>query len=180
MIKYVAFLRGINVGGRHIVKMENLRALLAAMNFTGVRTFIQSGNVIFETPEKDAETLAGKIERELRAAFGFEIKVMMRTFAGLEEIVRQNPFRDPATAAADATVYVSFLSAAPDRKSQDSLLALETDFEVFRVQNREMYYLRRAGNPAKDVFSNNFIEKHLKVAATTRNVTTLNKILLLK
>jgi uncharacterized protein (DUF1697 family) len=177
MIKYVAFLRGINVGGHHIVKMENLRELFAAMNFENVGTYIQSGNVIFEAPEKDSEILGEKIERELQKAFGFEIKVMPRAFAELEEIVRQNPFRETA---ADATVYISFLSAAPDEKLRDSLLDLETDFEVFRFKNREMYYLRRPDNPAKELFSNNFIEKRLRVAATTRNITTLDKILLLK
>ncbi|HEX9961588.1 MAG TPA: DUF1697 domain-containing protein, partial [Pyrinomonadaceae bacterium] len=70
MIKYVAFLRGINVGGRHLVKMEDLRVLFASMNFENVKTYIQSGNVIFETSETSADVLAGKIERGLKEALG--------------------------------------------------------------------------------------------------------------
>lgn len=177
MIKYVAFLRGINVGGHHIVKMEDLRRTFASMNLENVKTYIQSGNVIFETPEKDGDRLSEKIERELQKSFGFEIKTMPRTFDELEEIVRHNPFKAPEEGA---KIYVSFLSAAPDEERQESVLAFRNDFEMFRFRNREMYCRIRPGNPAKDIFSNNFIEKRLKVSATTRNVTTLNKILLLK
>jgi uncharacterized protein (DUF1697 family) len=177
MIKYAAFLRGINVGGHHIVKMEDLRRVFAAMKFANVKTYIQSGNVIFETAETNADALAEKIERELEKTFGFEIKTMPRTLAELEEIAAHIPFKD---ADADAQVYISFLSAAPDAELKDAVVSLSNDFEVFRFRNREMYYLRRANNPAKDLFSNNFIEKRLKVASTTRNITTVNKILLLK
>lgn len=177
MIKYVALLRGINVGGHHIVKMEDLRRVLGSMNLENVKTYIQSGNAIFETPEKNADLLAEKIERELQKSFGFEIKTMTRTIAELEEIVRENPFKQTA---ADEQLYISFLNAAPDAERRNAVLALENDFEIFRFKNREMYYLRRPGNPAKEMFSNNFIEKHLKVASTTRNITTVNKILLLK
>jgi uncharacterized protein (DUF1697 family) len=177
MIKYIAFLRGINVGGHHIVKMEDLRRIFASMKFENVKTYIQSGNVIFEATETNAGKLAEKIERELEKSFGFEIKTMPRTLDELEEIAAHVPFKD---AEADAQVYISFLSAAPDAELKNSVVSLSNDFEVFRFRSREMYYLRRPNNPAKDLFSNNFIEKHLKVASTTRNVTTVNKILLLK
>ena len=175
MIKYAAFLRGINVGGHHIVKMEDLRRIFASMKFENVKTYIQSGNVIFETPETNTDTLAEKIERELRKSYDFEIKTMPRALAELEEIAAHNPFKD-----AGAKIYITFLSAEPDAELKDSLASFGNDFEVFRFRNREMYCLIRPNNPAKELFSNNFIEKHLKVAATTRNVTTVNKILLLK
>ncbi|HEX8371121.1 MAG TPA: DUF1697 domain-containing protein [Pyrinomonadaceae bacterium] len=177
MIKYAALLRGINVGGHHIVKMEDLRRIFTSMDFENVKTYIQSGNVIFETAETNADVLAEKIERELKQAFGFEIKTMARTIAGLEEIAAHNPFKEPA---AGAKIYVSFLSAAPAALLKDSLASFETDYEVFRFRKRELYWMIRPHNPAKELFSNNFIEKHLKVAATTRNITTVNKILLLK
>jgi uncharacterized protein (DUF1697 family) len=177
MIKYAAFLRGINVGGRHLVKMEDLRALMASMNFENVKTFIQSGNVIFESAETDADALAGKIERGLKESLGFEVKTMPRTFPELEAVVRRNPFQEPD---AGAKTYICFLSAEPDKDSKDSLLSLANDFEIFHFRNREMYCLVRPNNPARELFSNNFIEKRLKVSATTRNITTVNKILLLK
>jgi uncharacterized protein (DUF1697 family) len=176
-IKYIAFLRGINVGGRHLVKMENLRALFASMNFENVKTYIQSGNVIFESPETDADLLAEKIERGLKESLGFEVKTMPRTFSEIEAVLRHNPFKQTD---ADAKVYICFLSAEPVAERKDSLLSLANDFEVFHFKNREMYCLIRPNNPARESFSNNFIEKRLKVSATTRNVTTVNKILLLK
>lgn len=175
MIKYVAFLRGINVGGNHIIKMEDLRRMFAAMNFENVKTYIQSGNVIFETAEKDSDAIAAVIERGLYKEVGYEVKTMTRTLAELKEIAAHNPFNSAADA--NAQRYVCFLSAAPAAESKDSLASLSGDFEVFRFRNREMYYLRRPNNPSKDLFSNNFIEKRLKLASTTRNLTTVNKIL---
>jgi uncharacterized protein (DUF1697 family) len=173
MIKYIAFLRGINVGGNHLVKMEDLRRMFAAMNFENARTYIQSGNVIFETAEKNPDALAETIERRLREALGYEVKTMVRTLAELADIAAHNPFKS----ATDAKTYVCFLSAAPDDERKDAILALENDFEAFRFRHREMYCLIRPNNPAKELFSNNFIEKRLKVSATTRNTMTVNKIL---
>lgn len=173
MIKYIAFLRGINVGGNHLIKMEDLRRMFAAMDLENVQTYIQSGNVIFETAKKNSGALAEKIERSLRESLGYEVKTMVRMIAELADIAAHNPFK----AATDAKTYVCFLSAAPDKERKESLLALENDFEAFRFRRREMYCLIRPNNPAKELFSNNFIEKHLKVAATTRNTTTVNKIL---
>ncbi|MDQ3797958.1 MAG: DUF1697 domain-containing protein [Acidobacteriota bacterium] len=180
MIKYAAFLRGINVGGHHLVKMEDLRRVFEAMNFTAVKTYIQSGNVIFRAAaeETSAGELEEKIERELREAFGFEVRAMLRTLDELEEIVARNPFKEPE---AGAKAYISFLSAAPDAGAKESLESLSNDFEVFRFGGvRELYSLLRPGKPGKELFSNNFIEKRLKVAATTRNPNTVNKVLLLK
>src|SRR3982751_3388903 len=108
MIKYIAFLRGINVGGHHIVKMEDLRRIFASMRFENVKTFIQSGNVIFETTETNPDALAEKIGRELQKAFGFEIRTMPRALVELEEIAARNPFKN---AAPDEKIYISFLSA---------------------------------------------------------------------
>jgi uncharacterized protein (DUF1697 family) len=173
MIKYIAFLRGINVGGNHLIKMEYLRALFAALDFENVKTYIQSGNVIFETEEKDSVKLAAKIEREIEKAVGYEVKTMPRTLDELREIAAHNPFK----AETNAKSYICFLSAAPDAERKDSLLALANDYEAFHFRGREMYCLIRPNNPAKELFANNFIEKHLKVSATTRNLTTVNKIL---
>ncbi|HLM01472.1 MAG TPA: DUF1697 domain-containing protein [Pyrinomonadaceae bacterium] len=181
MIKYAAFLRGINVGGHHIVKMADLRGLFGALDFAeNVRTYIQSGNVIFETSgATNSVVFTAEIEKLLRQALGFEVRTMLRTFAELEEIAAQNPFKE-TDAAAGAKTYVTFLSAAPDAEAKNSLLAFASDFEAFRFGKRELYCRIRPGKPGKELFSNNFIEKHLKVAATTRNTATVNKVLLLQ
>jgi uncharacterized protein (DUF1697 family) len=178
IIKYAAFLRGINVGGHRLVKMEDLRRIFESLDFAGVKTYIQSGNVIFQTAaETGVAGLTEKIERRLQESLGFEVRAMLRTLDELSEIAARNPFKEPE---AGAKAYISFLSAAPDAEAKSSLASLSGDFEVFRFAERELYCLIRPGKPGKELFSNNFIEKRLKVAATTRNPATVNKVLLLK
>jgi len=90
---WIAMLRGINVGG-HTVKMERLRQLFAELGFEDVRTYIQSGNVFFESPEGDRAALAQRIEQHLRRALGYDVPVCLRTVAELEAILALDPFED--------------------------------------------------------------------------------------
>src|SRR5690348_9347846 len=89
---YIALLRGINVGG-HTVKMERLRELFTEVGFTHVRTYIQSGNVFFETAQTDRKILTQTIELHLRQSLGYEVPVFLRTIPELEQIVELNPFQ---------------------------------------------------------------------------------------
>lgn len=174
MNKFAAFLRGINVGGHHIVKMEDLRQMLAALGFENVKTHIQSGNVIFETKEKDAAALAGKIERKLEESLGFEVKTMLRTIAELKDAAENNPFAE----SDDTKIYIIFLSAEPGEKLRREVEALSTEREIFRLRNRELY-VSIGREIKKPLLTNNFTEKRLKVSGTSRNPTTVNKVLLL-
>ena len=88
---YIAFLRGINIGG-HNVKMEHLRELVGELGLTHVRSYIQSGNVFFETTEADRACLTRKIEEHLRAALGYEVPTFLRTVAEVERALRLDPF----------------------------------------------------------------------------------------
>ena len=92
MIRYIAFLRAINVGG-HTVKMENLRHLFESLDFSNVQTFIASGNVVFDAKEKSARSLEKKIEKRLREALGYDVATFIRTDAELAEIADYKPFR---------------------------------------------------------------------------------------
>lgn len=92
-MEYVALLRGINVGG-HNVKMERLRELFAELGLGNVRTYIQSGNVFFETAQADRQALTKTIEQHLRGALGYDVPVFLRTVAELEAIVANDPFRN--------------------------------------------------------------------------------------
>src|SRR5687768_15562390 len=94
MIRYIAFLRAINVGG-HIVKMDHLRELFAAVGASNVETFIASGNVIFEAKDENAQALEKKIERHLRKALGYEVATFLRSVPELATVARYEPF--PAT-----------------------------------------------------------------------------------
>ena len=173
-MKFAAFLRGINVGGHHIVKMEDLRRALASLGLENVKTYIQSGNAIFETKETDAAKLTEKIEQKLQAEFGFEIKTMLRTIDEMKKAAAENPFVEE-----DGTVvYVTFLSAEPDAERKIAVEALSNELEIFRVENRVLYSsLNRSVK--KSLFTGNFTEKHLKVSGTTRNTRTLEKMILL-
>jgi uncharacterized protein (DUF1697 family) len=174
MNKFAAFLRGINVGGHHIVKMEDLRRMFASLGFENVKTYIQSGNVVFETKEKNAAALAAKIERKLFESLGFEVKTMLRTIPELEEVAKQNPF----TETDDVKVYITFLPDAPDDEQKRAVEAIGNELESFQIINRELYSSLDK-NVKKSLFTNNFTEKHLKVSGTTRNPRTLAKMILL-
>jgi len=173
MTQYVAFLRAINVGGR-MVKMEDLKKILALPGIKNIGTYIQSGNVVFHSPETDRDTLAKKIEAKLHKSLGFEVKTLLRTIPEMEAIVKKNPFQKHAE---DMALHVSFLSERADDKLIEQLLALQTEFEQFRFMDTEAYILVRKGAYGETKFSNTFLEKKLKLYATTRNWATVNKML---
>jgi len=168
-MKYVAFLRAINVGGNAIVKMADLKQMFESIGLENVQTYIQSGNVIFESAE-DAASLEKLLERQLENAARYPIRLFVRTMQAVQSIARNAPF----TAKEDEAVYVAFLDQKLDKKRQQVLLSLKSEADDFAIKGREIFNLRR--DREKSVFSNNFLEKQLKVSATTRNLTTIQKI----
>lgn len=175
MTVYIALLRGINVSGQKIIKMEHLRAVFEEMQFTQVRTYIQSGNVVFEAEEQDTSLLEKKIEQKIEQVYSFQVPVMVRTSRELELVVEQNPI-DITELSANEKIYVSFLSQEPNAEAVQVLESFESDIDDFHVHGREVYILIRAGY-GESLFSNNFLEKKLKVSATTRNWATVNKLI---
>ncbi len=169
-MKYVAFLRAINVGGHAVIKMTELKRMFESAGLKNVQTYIQSGNVIFESDEESADALEKQIESQLEKAAGYRIQLFVRTMRELRSIVSKSPF----TATGTETVHVAFLSQKPDSKNGQALLAFKSEADDFALKGREVYNLLH--DREKSVFSNNFIEKILKIPATTRNLTTLKKI----
>jgi uncharacterized protein (DUF1697 family) len=174
MTKYVAFLRGINVGGKNKIKMETLREALGALGFQNVKTYINSGNVIFETVKTDDVRLASKIEKAIRAEFSLNIKVMVRTIAEIEEIIKNNPF--DRQFENDKDLHVLFLEEYLAEEKRELLLSNNNENEIFAVQDREIFCLLRVSF-ADSLFGKDYIGKKLKVSATARNWRTVNKIL---
>src|SRR5229473_1201648 len=115
MIKYVAFLRGINVGGKRLIKMEDLRRVVESIGLKDVRTFIASGNVLFETSQTNRDALSRKIEKKLLTAFGHDVPVVLQTIDELKAILRANPFKK-IKPGADVMMFVAFLAAEPKAK----------------------------------------------------------------
>ncbi len=170
-MKYVAFLRAINVGGHSVIKMTDLKRMFESAGLKNVETYIQSGNVIFESTKENVGSLEQRIESQLEKAAGYRIQLFVRTMRELQSIVNKNPF-----AATDSeTIHIAILRTKPDPKSGQALLSFRSEADDFAIRGREVYNLRR--DREKSVFSNNFIEKILKLPATTRNLTTLQKMM---
>src|SRR3972149_562241 len=93
MTTYITFLRGINVGGKNIIKMEELSRIFESFGFKNVTTYIQSGNVSFETSKANAKTLTSKIEKGLRKALGYEVAVFVRSKGEMRALVKFDPFK---------------------------------------------------------------------------------------
>jgi uncharacterized protein (DUF1697 family) len=175
MPAYVAMLRGINVGRGKIVKMERLRASFEALGFGGVRTYVQSGNVIFESRRKPSAILSKQIEERIRCDFGFAVPVLLKTSKEMEQIIRGNPLLKEK-AIDHSKLHVTFLSDAAPKTAFNDLKALATNRERVRVLNREIY-LSCPDGYGRTKLSNTAIEKKLSTVATTRNWRTVNALL---
>jgi len=175
MPTYVAMLRGINVGPGKIVKMERLRASFEALGFDGVRTYVQSGNAIFESEQKSPTGLCKKIEEKIQRDFGFTVPVLLKTSKEIDQIVSDNPLLKEK-GIDHSKLHVTFLSDAPPKMAVKVLEPLATSRERFRILNREIYLYCPDGY-GRTKLSNNAIEKKLSVVATTRNWRTVNTLL---
>ena len=175
MPTYVAMLRGINVGSGKIVKMERLRASFEALGFGGVRTYVQSGNVIFESEQKSPTELSNKIEEKIQHTFGFTVPVFVKTSKEIAQIVSDNPLVKEK-GIDHSKLHVTFLSDAPPKAAVKLLEPLATGRELVRILNREIYLYCPDGY-GRTKLSNNAIEKKLSVVATTRNWRTVNALL---
>jgi uncharacterized protein (DUF1697 family) len=169
MTRYVAFLRGINVGGHKIVKKEKLQEAFTALGLMDVSTFKQSGNVIFETDTKDAEVIRRAIEQKLSQLMGSDVGVFLRTISQLEEIIKNNPFPNAEEGA-------SFLVTFMRDKQPNSTVRVaipKSTAEIIQTKDFEAYSITRGhGDGAKP---NPYIEAKFKTQATTRNLNTIKE-----
>lgn len=166
-------LRGINVSGHKIIKMERLRASFVALGFGGVKTCLQSGNVVFTAAKTSVAGLAENITGKIQEDFGFSVPVLIRTAAELDEVLQSNPFAGPHDAA---SLYVTFLSHPAPRSAAASLKTLATAREQFSIKDREIYLFCPEGYGGTKI-SNPAIEKKLSLTATTRNCRTVKTLL---
>ena len=173
-MKYVAFLRGINVGGKNKIKMETLREVFGSLGFETVKTYINSGNVIFETVETAGKELAVKIESAIEKEFALKIKVVVRKMSEIENVVANNPFAGQFENEKD--LHVFFLDEELPADKRELLLSNNNENEQFAVRNSEVFCHLRV-SVLDGLMGKDYIGKKLKVFATTRNWRTVNKIL---
>jgi uncharacterized protein (DUF1697 family) len=141
-VRYAAFLRGINLGGRRVTG-EQLRAPFEALGFQGVASFLASGNVVFETD--DADDLETRLETALHGALGFEVEVFVRTADEVAAIAGCQPFSAEMLAATDGKLQVTFLRDQPAPTDVEVAMAHATDQDRLTVIGREWYWLPAAG-----------------------------------
>ena len=172
MPTWIGLLRGINVGGRHRLPMPELVRCLGALGCSGARTYIQSGNVVFDSPRTGRAALAADVAAAVEAARGFRPEVVLLTRAELSGAIEANPF--PEATAAPATLHVFFL-ARPTRDA--NLAALESHAaasERFRLVG-SAFYLHAPDGLGRSKLAQ-VVERHLGVPATARNWRTVEKL----
>jgi uncharacterized protein (DUF1697 family) len=174
MTTYMALLRGINVGGHNPIKMSELRRMFEEMGLSYVQTYIQSGNVLFQS-QLEEEPLRQRIEHEIRVVFGLSVPIVLRTVVECKRIVATCPFSADDLAAGES-LYVSLLAGPPSQEGIDSLPTGNGEIDEYRITGREIYVLCRQSYH-KSKFSNQYFEQKLKVSATSRNWRTIHKLL---
>jgi uncharacterized protein (DUF1697 family) len=170
-MRYIALLRGINVGG-HTVTMDRLRGLFRELGLADVRSYIQSGNVFFESAEADRAALTASIERHLRQALGYAVPTMLRTVPELERIIASDPFAE-LTVTPDMRFCVVF-TAEPIRALTLPLRTPRGDMELIHATDYEafvVWYLINGRPPSSQGFA------ELGERTTTRFYHTLAKML---
>ncbi len=176
MARQIALLRGINVGGHKKVEMARLRELMGELGYRDVRTYVQSGNVIFTGPDRPTAEVERRLEAELAATFGFEVSVIVRSREKLAEVIALNPLGDVATDP--ARYLVLFLSAEVDPERVAGVEPADFSPEAFHLRRREIYLWAPEG--VRDSrLAKALSEKRLGVAATARNWRTVEKLVAL-
>ena len=167
-------LRGVNLGPHHRVKMDALRALYESLGFTGVQTYVQSGNVVFRTKARDLAAVAAQIENAIERKFGFRADTIVRTAAEMRRTIERNPFA-PRDLEPDKFL-VTFLAGEPDPEGRKKLLQMKTDPEEVRIEGREVY-MYYPGGLARPKLSWMQVAKLLKTSGTGRNWNTVAALL---
>lgn len=175
MTTYIALLRGINVSGHRMIKMEDLKNVLGELNFTNIRTYIQSGNIIFETEKKDPAYLEKQIEEKILNHFEFQVPVVIRTRTELDIIHNNNPFLGKRSEPADK-LHVTFFPEQPEKEHLKKIEGLLFLPDEFIVSGREVYLFCPNGY-GRTKLTNQFFENKLKLTATTRNWKTIEMLL---
>lgn len=177
MTVYIALLRGINVGGKNVIKMAELKKVFEAIGLCEVQTYIQSGNVLFKSNQGE-KFLQGKIEHEIEAVFGFTVPVVLRTLAELEQLVSNCPFSEEEVAEAEASSqaesqYVTLLTHVPLQEKIALLDAYRGENDQYRIIGRDVFLLFNHSIRNSKLANNLF---KLGVSGTVRNWKTINKL----
>ncbi len=178
---YIALLRGINVSGQKKILMSDLKIMFENLGFSNVKTYIQSGNVIFSSEETNTGEIAKKIEEKIKVQYGFDVPVLILTGEEIKNALAINPYLKEVEILETqnlARFYVTFLSEVSEQKHLDKIDASLYAPDRFTIMGKNIY-LHVVNGYGETKLSNNFFESKLKVKATTRNWKTVQTLNLL-
>jgi len=169
---YIALFRGINVGGRNTLPMKELASVLGDLGARNVKTYIQSGNAVFVSPEKDTLRFSNNISREIKKRRGFEPHVLLLELEDIELAMKKNPF--PEAATDPKALHVGFLASEPGKPNLKALESLKSESERFQLIDKVFYLHAPEGIGRSKLAAN--VERLLGVPMTDRNWRTVCKI----
>jgi len=168
LLKHVALLRGINVGGKNILPMKDLAGIFRDAGCAEVSTYIQSGNVLFMASAAAATALPAKVARQIESSFGYRIPVVLRTLPELKAAIAANPFID--SEADEKALHVYFLQEMPAPEAVSALDPNRSHPDRFIVSGREVY-LHLPNGMARTKLTNAWLDSKLKTVSTARTGT---------
>ena len=172
---YIAFLRGINVGGKNIVKMEELREVFESLGFSDVKTILNSGNVTFMSEGNDKKEMKIKIENALKKTFGREIAVLIRSCDDIRKLIQADPFKD-IQVTKDTRLYVTFFSEKLQNTLKSAYISPQKDLQILRLTNTEICIAVTISANKNTTDTMGFLEKEFGKKITTRNWNTVLKL----
>jgi uncharacterized protein (DUF1697 family) len=175
MTIYISILRGINVSGQKLIKMDALQRLYESLGFHSITTYVQSGNVVFAGNKAQPEELAQTITLQIEKDFGFNVPVIVLTIDTLKQIIDNNTFLKDSDKDT-AFLHVTFLSSKPQNADFNAIEEKKLNGEEIFFSDNAIYLYCPNGY-GKTKLTNGFLETKLKVEATTRNWKTTNELL---
>lgn len=172
MATWIGLLRGINVGGKNILPMKELKQLLESLELTNVRTYIQSGNVVFDTRARSSRSLSKTIEDQIESRYGFRPQVLLLEKKDLENSVDSNPF--PDAIAEPKSLSFFFLANVPEQPDLAAINDARMPSEHYQLRDRVFYLYAPDGFGRSKLAAK--VEKFLGVPATARNYRTVEKL----
>jgi uncharacterized protein (DUF1697 family) len=170
-MNYIALLRGINVSGKNTIKMVELTAMMETLKFKNIKTYIQSGNIVFSDNSTDTFKLETKIKAAILKTFGHTVPVLVIAANIFSEVIKKNPYLKEVKSDS-AFWHVTLLSDIPEPEKVKLLQTSEYGSTTFKYVNKAIYLYTPDGY-GNTKLTNTFIENKLKVSATTRNWKTM-------
>ncbi len=175
MTKYISLLRGINVSGHKKILMKDLKALYEKLGFKDVITYIQSGNVVFESATDNPDEIRSHLEKAISENYDFSVDILVLSAAHFESVLENLPFQNYALDKDGTKIIVTFLSDQPDKLQLDEMMTYAAPSEEMIPGNKALYF-RFPDGYGKTKLTNVLMERKLKLSTTSRNLKTVVKL----